>query len=130
MQYLVDTNWIILHLRGSRRVAQRIEDLISAGIGISVVSMGELYGGVYKASDPTRSEESLQLVLSDINVIDIDDQVCRIFGQQRGILRAGNALIGDTDLWIGATAMRHGLTLLTNNRQHFERMQGLSIISA
>ena len=110
-------------------MAQRIEDLTPKGIGISVVSMGELYEGVYKVSDPTRSEEALQLVLSDIDVIDIDDQVCRIFGQQRGILRAGNALIGDTDLWIGATAMRHGLTLLTNNRRHFERIAGLGIIS-
>ena len=36
----------------------------------------------------------------------------------------------DDDIWIGATALRHDLTLLTNNRRHFERMQGLSIVSA
>ena len=129
MRYLVDTNWIILHLRGSKRVAQRIEELTPEGIGVSVVSMGELYEGVYKASDPVRSEEALRLVLSQIDVVHIDDEVCRIFGRQRGRLRASNALIGDTDLWIGATAIRHGLTVLTNNRRHFKRIQGLAIIS-
>ena len=111
-------------------MARRIKDLTPEGIGISVISMGELYEGVYKASDPTRSEEALRLVLSDIEVMCIDDQVCRIFGQQKGVLRASNALIGDADLWIGATAIRHGLTVLTNNRRHFERLQGLRIVSS
>ena len=111
-------------------MARRIEMLAPEGIGLSVVSMGELYEGVYRASDPTSSESALRLILSEIDVVHIDDEVCRIFGQQRGMMRASNALIGDTDLWIGATALRHDLTLLTNNTRHFERMQGLSIISA
>ena len=129
MKYLVDTNWIILHFRGNDRVVRRIEMLAPEGIGLSVVSMGELYEGVYRASDPASSESALQLVLSDIDIVHIDDEVCRIFGRQRARLRASNALIGDTDLWIGATAIRHGLTLLTNNTRHFERMQGLTIVS-
>ena len=129
MMYLVDTDWIIRHFRGDREVVRRIEELTPEGIGISVVSMGELYEGVYKASDPTRSEEALQLVLSEIDVVYIDDEVCRIYGQQRGRLRTGNADTGNNDIWIGATAIRHGLRLLSNNRRHFERIEGLSIIS-
>ena len=127
MKYLVDTDWIILHFRGNSEVARRIEELTPDGIGISVVSMGELYEGVYRASDPTRNEEALQLVLSGIDMVHIDDEVCRIYGQQRGRLRAGNADTGNNDIWIGATAMRHDLTLLTNNRRHFERMAGLKL---
>ena len=111
-------------------MAQRIEELTLDGIGISVVSMGELYEGVYRASDPASSESALNTVLSNIEIVHIDDEVCRIFGQHRGRLRATNALIDDTDLWIGATALRHNLTLLTNNRRDFERMEGLSIVSA
>lgn len=111
-------------------MARRIRELIPQGIGLSVVSMGELYEGVYRSSDPAGSESTLQLILSAIDVVPIDDEVCRVFGQQRGSLRAGNVLIGDHDLWIGATALRHDLTLLTNNRQHFERMAGLKLASA
>lgn len=110
-------------------MARRIEELIPDGIGISVVSMGELYEGVYSVSDPASHERDLRVILSEIVVVDIDDETCRIFGQERGRLRTANNLIGDTDLWIGATAMRHGLTLLTNNRRHFQRMQGLSVVS-
>ena len=128
MLYLVDTDWIILHFRGNDQVARRIEALIPEGIGISVVSMGELCEGVYKASDPVGNERALQLILSEIDVVNIDDEVCRIYGQQKSRLRANNALTGDNDIWIGATAIRHDLTLLTNNRRHFERMEGLKLI--
>jgi tRNA(fMet)-specific endonuclease VapC len=38
-------------------------------------------------------------------------------------------MIGDCDLLIGATALRHNLTLLTNNRRHFERIDGLRMES-
>ena len=69
------------------------------------------------------------MILSEIDVVYIDDEVCRIYGQQRGRLRAGNADTGNNDIWIGATAMRHGLTLLSNNRRHFERMEELSVVS-
>ena len=111
MKYLVDSDWIIQHFRGNARVAHRIEELIPEGIGISVVSMGELYEGVYRSSDPTDSEAALQLILSEIDVVNMDDEICRIYGQERGRLRVKNARIGDNDPWIGATAIRHDLTL-------------------
>ena len=130
MKYLVDTDWVILHFRGNVQVARRIEEFTPDGIGMSVVSMGELYEGVYRASDPRSSEAALQLILSDVEIVHIDDEVCRIFGQQRGGLRAEKTLISDSDLWIGATAIRHDLTLLTNNTRDFRRMQGLSIVSS
>ena len=128
MKYLVDTDWIILHFRGNARVANRMEELMSEGIGISIVSMGELYEGVCRSSDPASSEAALQLILSAIDVVNIDDEICRIYGQESGRLRAKNARIGDNDLWIGATALRHDLTLLTNNTRHFQRMQGLKLL--
>ena len=36
-------------------------------------------------------------------------------------------LIADFDLLLGATALRHDLTLLTNNRRDFEAIRGLAI---
>jgi len=62
-------------------------------------------------------------------VINLDPQICQLFGQERARLRAAGNLPGDLDLLIGATALRHSLTLLTNNRQNFERIQGLQIES-
>lgn len=67
--------------------------------------------------------------LLSFEVVEIDLEVCRIFARERGRLRAAGMLIKDFDLLIGATAPRHNLTLLTNNGNHFGRMNWLHIVS-
>ena len=93
------------------------------------MSLAELYDGVAGAKEKHYAEQGLQSFLDDVEVLQVDDRVCRIFGAERARLRAAGNLIEDLDLLIGSTAMSYSLTLLTNNRRHFERMQGLDIIS-
>ena len=63
-------------------------------------------------------------------MLGVDEEVCKIFGRERGRLRKAGQLIGDFDLLIAATGLHYRLTVLTNNRQHFERVEGLQIESA
>ena len=129
MQYLLDTDWVVHCLHGVTRVTARLDQLMPDGFGLSIVSMAELYQGVFFSTDPEGNERALHQFLAGIDVLPIDDAVCRIFASERGRLRAAGTPIGDFDLLIGSTAIRHNLTLLTNNRRHFERMQGLRILS-
>ena len=129
MRYLLDTDWVVHCLHGVDRVTARLDQLEPDGIGLSIVSMAELYQGVFFSTNPDGNERALMEFLADINVIDVDDEICRIFAQERGRLKAAGTPIGDFDLLIGATALRHDLTLLSNNRRHFERIQGLTILS-
>ena len=129
MRYLVDTDWAIDHLHRVSRVVLRLEELASEGLGLSIISLAELYDGVLGSSDPQRDEQILRTFLSAVEVVNLDESICRIFAEERGRLRAAGTLISDFDLLIGATAIRHNLTLLTNNRRHFERMPDLNIIS-
>ena len=101
----------------------------SQGIGLSVISLAELYEGVLYSADPQRDEEALQRFLEGVYFVEIDIETCHIFATERGRLRAEGNLIEDFDLMIGATAIRHDLTLLTNNRRHFSRLDGLQIVS-
>ncbi|MYI82173.1 MAG: type II toxin-antitoxin system VapC family toxin [Chloroflexi bacterium] len=129
MLYLVDTDWVIHHMNGVRRVTGRLAALEPDGLGLSIVSLAELYEGVARSSDRVASERVLDDLLAGVDVVDLDEETCRVFGRERARLRAAGNLIGDLDLLIGATALRHGLTLLTNNRRHFERIEGLAIES-
>ena len=129
MQYLLDTDWVIHCLHGVLRVTSRPEQLMREGVGLGTVSMAELYQGVFFSTDPQGNERALREILAGIDIMPLDDEVCRIFGRERGRLRAAGTPIGDFDLLIDSTALRHDLTLLTNNRRHFERLQGLSILS-
>lgn len=129
MRYLVDTDWVIDYMHGVRRVADRIAALTPDGIGMSVVTLGELLDGVYGDADTRTSQRELDAFLQGVELLDVDEEIARIFGRERRRLRVAGNLIGDMDLLIGATALRHGLTVLTNNRRHFERIQGLAIES-
>ena len=75
------------------------------------------------------AQEGLGDFLRTVSLLPVDEEVCSLFGKERGRLRAANTLIGDFDQLIGATALRHNLILLTNNRRHFEMINGLKVES-
>jgi predicted nucleic acid-binding protein len=70
----------------------------------------------------------LRRFLAGLTVLPVEEEVCDIFGRQRGKLRRQGKMVGDFDLLIAATCLRHGLRLCTNNRRHFEMVEGLEII--
>lgn len=129
MRYLVDTDWVIHYLNGHLEIVARVQEFSEKGIGLSLVSLAELYEGVLYSRDPPQSEQGLQAFLRGVELIGIDDATTRIFGRERGRLRALGKTVGDFDLLIGATALRNGLVVLTNNRRHFELIETLQIIS-
>ena len=129
MKYLIETDWAVDWFRGRREIVEKIEELRPQGLGLSVITLAELYVGVYYADDPDRREAELRDFLDIVELLNVDEEVCRIFGRERARLRRAGLEIARFDLLIGATARRHGLTLLTNNRRHFERIEGLAILS-
>ena len=129
MRYLVDTDWAINYLNRVERVVMRIDELSPDGLGISMITLAELYEGVFYSRNSEDDARELRSFLDIVNIVELDDEICRIFAMERGRLRAAGNIIGDLDTLIAATAIRHDLTLLTNNRRHFERIQSLNIIS-
>ena len=130
MTYLIDTDWVIDHLRQVEATTRRLEEFTPAGLAMSIVSLAELYEGVYYSRDPVQSEEVLKNFLNpELQILGIDEETCQIFGKERGRLRQQGQSIGDMDLFIAATSLQHNLTLLSNNRRHFELVEGLEIIS-
>ncbi len=49
------------------------------------------------------------------------------FAQNRYLLQRQGNVIPDLDLLVAATALHHGLTLLTRNLRHFSRVPGLRL---
>jgi tRNA(fMet)-specific endonuclease VapC len=129
VRYLVDTDWVIHYLNGRADIVTRIQELSSEGIAMSVISLAELYEGVYYSRDPRKSEQALHDFLRGVDLLGIDEEITRLFGRERGRLRAVGNTIGDFDLLIGVTVLHHGLTLLTNNRRHFELIEKLRVVS-
>jgi len=129
LSYLVDTDWVIDHFHNIPRITNELNRLFPEGIAISIISLAELYEGVYFSRDPDESESILDRFLLNVTILSIDEDICRIFARERGRLRQEKKLIGDFDLLIASTCLAYNLTLLTNNIKHFKSIKKLGIYS-
>jgi tRNA(fMet)-specific endonuclease VapC len=130
MKYLIDTDWIIDHLKGDERVTRKLEELASEGMAVSAISLAEIYEGVYYSKNFAKSQQLLDDFLApDLEVLNVDQEICKVLGRERGRLRQQKKTISDFDLLIASTCLQYDLVLLSNNRRHYEMVEGLNILS-
>lgn len=129
MAYLLDTDWAVWALRGRREVTDRVKALRGEGLAVSAVTLAELVTGVHRSSHPKRAGDGLNRFLARVSVLPFTTEIAHRFGEENARLLAGGQAISQFDLAIAATALVHDMTLLTENRKHFERVSGLRIES-
>ncbi|MDA1191914.1 MAG: type II toxin-antitoxin system VapC family toxin [Candidatus Poribacteria bacterium] len=129
-QYLVDTDWVINYFLDIEGYQARFDEIGYEQLGISIITQAELYEGMFYARDPQRALSQLDACLErGIAVVDLNDSIIRIFGRERGRLRRGGNMIPNFDLLIASTALHYSVPLCTNNIRHFERIDGLRLVS-
>ena len=127
MKYLVDTDWVADWLNGRPEAVELLSALREDGLAISLITYGEIYDGIYYGRDPNRSEGIFRSFLRRIAVLPLNRTIMRRFARLRGALRQEGQGLPDADLLIAATALRHGLTLVTRNCRHFQRVPQLTL---
>lgn len=93
-----------------------------------VISLGEIGEGILGSSDPELARTQFERLLTGFAVLDVTAAVAAEYARVARELRARGNLIPANDLWIAATALAHGIALVTGNRRHFERVPGLPLL--
>lgn len=73
--------------------------------------------------------KSGEAVLRPFNWLNLDEKTTRCASRIRRKLRQLGKPIGDFDVVIAATALAKKQILVTNNLRHFEKIEGLELIS-
>ena len=97
---------------------------------ISVVTASELLVGVHRAADDgirARRLAFVEGVLSALSALPVDLETARIHAHLV-VQIARNETVGAHDALIGATALRHGHAVLTNNGKDFRKLPGLAVV--
>jgi tRNA(fMet)-specific endonuclease VapC len=133
IQFLLDTDHVSLHERGHPPLRARFEAVSPDSIAVSVVTVEEaLRGRLAVLARQSAGEERQRAYakmmetvrfFASIQVVPFDAR-CE---QRYQALRAQRVCVGAQDLRIAATALTHGLTLVTRNRRDFARVPGLPI---
>lgn len=96
-----------------------------------MITVSELLHAVNRAQGAIRARRRafVEHVLAGIEAIAITEPVARVHADVWAELSARGQAIGAHDLWIGATALAHGLGVATNNSTHFQRIDGLRVVT-
>ena len=133
MSYLFDTDAIseVWRPRPSKAYLKWLDGLPLESQYASAVSVGELYKGAYRSANAERYLTYIEeRLLPTVTVLPYDVAVAKVFGQIRAALESQGKVLEDADLQIAATAIHHGLELVTGNVSHFERVPGLTLNGA
>jgi tRNA(fMet)-specific endonuclease VapC len=126
MAYLLDSDWVINALAGHRRAVSPLERLSSQHIGVSVITLGEIYQQAFASTNPDAYLIAFRKFIAPFRVIPVTEPIVLRFAEIRAHLTRRGELISDFDMLIAATALHYNLTVLTFNYRHFSRIPDLT----
>lgn len=113
-------------MKGKFNLDQKFAGIAVENLFISEIKLAELKFGVEKSDQPVKNRAALLAFLTGVQLLPIV-QALDVFAKEKARLRKAGTIIDDFDLLIGATAIAHGLTLVTNNSRHLARVNGLDL---
>ena len=123
---LIDTDVCIEILRGNSKVIKKRNDFNDV-IGISFMSVGELYYGAEKSKYRDENIILVEEFLLTADIIESDVEIMKKFGEIKSKLIVKNEIISDADIIIGSTALVKCDKLITGNLDHFKRIEDLRL---
>lgn len=133
MAYLIDSDWLIDRVAGDPPAVALFDQLAAGDMRVSVVTYAEVYEGVLASSDPASHEQRLDRVIAaGMRILPFTTATAQHCARIRHDLRSSGRRTGSRalDLLVAATAIEHGLTLVTRNVNDYRDIDGLAIYEA
>ena len=126
---LIDTNIYSHALRGNQTVIKTLQK--AEVIGISSISIGELFSGFKGGNREQKNREELDIFLdsSRVQLFYIDEITANYYADILNNLKASGKPIPTNDIWIAASAFQHGLKLYSMDA-HFKSVKGLMLLES
>lgn len=127
MSFLLDTDICSAYLKGNNDLANRFVQY-GGRLHVSAVTLGELFSWALRARSPRHRLSQVMGLLPLARLIDIDFNVARRFGEIDAHLLDSGLPAPDVDLFNGAAALVHGLTMVTHNVADYRNIPGLTVV--
>ncbi len=126
IRYFLDTSAYSAFRRGHPAIRRRIQE--SSEILFNAVVLGELQVGFLKGTRLEQNLAELAELLSSprVSVLAIDEGTAERYAAIMRSLQQAGSQIPTNDIWIAASTMQYGATLLTTDR-HFSRVAQIMV---
>lgn len=95
---------------------------------LSAIVLGELTYGALNSRSPDDNIVKLTELRRECRFVPIDEAVVASYGRVRLLLKQRGRPIPENDIWICATALVHGASVLTHDA-HFKEVDGLTLVA-
>jgi tRNA(fMet)-specific endonuclease VapC len=128
MGWLLDTSIYsqVLKKRPILECLRKWEEMGDAQCVVSAVCLAEVEWGLNYAANERLWERYRELLEGRLEVLDVTTVTWRHFSRMKARQRLIGQAVGDLDLLIAASAVEHGLSVATLNKQDFSRIEGVS----
>ncbi|MBU3666030.1 MAG: type II toxin-antitoxin system VapC family toxin [Chthoniobacterales bacterium] len=127
MTHLLDTDVCVAVLRGMKAVQERLRMLSPDDVGVSTVSIYELFAGVERCRDPRAEGRKVERFLAPLHILTLDRESARRAAKVRAKLQESGTVIGPYDLLLAGQALALEVKLVTRNTREFSRVAGLKL---
>ena len=124
LKYMLDTDTVSFALRGRGGVASRLLEHRPSEICISSITLAKLRFGA-EARRSRKLHRLIDIFVGSVMVIPFDEAAADRFAPVAAALARRGEPIGTFDTLMAAHALSRGLTFVTNNSKHFQRVGGL-----
>ena len=125
--YMLDTDICVYVINENPVELKATFNRYSQQLAISSITLAELMFGVEKSGNRLRNLDNALDFTRRVSVLFFDDKAAMEYGKLRAELQRKGTPIGPNDTLIAAHARSIDATLVTNNIQEFNRVQGLRV---
>lgn len=123
---MLDADTVSYAIRGEGHVARRLLAHRPSELCISSITLAELRFGA-EARRSQKLNRAIRSFVKDVAVVAFDEPAADRFAVVAAALARRGAPIGTFDTLMAAHALSLGLTVVTNNTKHFNRVAGLTV---
>jgi tRNA(fMet)-specific endonuclease VapC len=115
---LLDTSAYSAFMRGHPEVKQAVQE--AEEIYVNSIVLGELLAGFIRGKRRKKNELELKTFIGSprVRVLDLDEETAQRYAAILHSLWQAGTPIPTNDIWISASAMQHGLGLLTTDAHY------------
>lgn len=127
MKYLLDTNICVYLLNGDDLLKNKVAKIGSCSINISNSVLAELYFGAYNSKKISENLQKIGQFKKNLNILSDTEESAMVFGRIKSELKSKGKIIEDFDILIASIAVVNNCIVVTNNDDHFSRIEGLQV---
>ncbi len=127
MKFLLDTDTCVYLLNGNPSLKKKVEEVGVFSLAISNSVLAELYFGAYNSKKVEDNLKRINLFKKNLTILSDSQESALRFGKIKADLRSKGKIIEDFDILIASIAIVNSCILITNNTDHFERIDDLQI---